>query len=56
VLDRAGGGAADHRRDLGGAPLADHDAGRTRALGDPADRPEVARILHLVEHHDDGIG
>ena len=43
VLDGAGRGPADRRRDLGGAPLADHDAARADALGGAADRAEVLR-------------
>jgi hypothetical protein len=49
VLDGAGRGLAHRRRHLGGAALGDHHARRAGALGRAADRPEVLRVLDLVE-------
>ena len=54
VLDRAGGGLAGRGRDRGGAALRDDHAGRPGDLGRPADRPEVVRVLDLVEGDDEG--
>src|ERR1700733_8179076 len=56
MLDGAGRGLADGRRDLGGAAFGDHDARSAGALGAAADRAEVLRILNLVERDDQRIG
>ena len=56
VLDGARRGLADGRRDLRGAALGDHDAGRAGALGGAADRAEVLRVLDLVERDEQRVG
>ena len=49
VLHRARRRAAHRRRHLRRAPLGQHDPGAARALGHARHRPEVLRVLHLVE-------
>ena len=56
VLDRAGRGLAGRRGDRGRAPLGDDHPGRAGELGRAADGAEVARVLDLVERHDQRVG
>ena len=49
MFDGAGRGLADSRCDLGAAAFREDQAGRARALSGAADRPEILRVLDLVE-------
>ena len=56
VLDRPCRRLHRRRRHMRGAPLADDEAGRARALGRAAIAPEVLRVLDLVERDDQRVG